>query len=176
MAKHLFALAFLFCSMTVFPQAMTLKDGKQYPATEAWDFLCENYALTGISNIQIAKTEKGGSLKITMQTTEPSYYIGGVAYVYLSDNTIIVCTDKNLRENKDGQTTAWYSFSAVEMNKLKTTNIESVRFNIRGNPKKFSSQIGTFTAFNKKTYFSVRENKPAVFETAAQISALYKQP
>lgn len=176
MTKRLFALTLLLFCVSAFSQTMTAKDGKQYPATESWDFLCENYALTGTAKIQAAKTEKGGLLQITVQTTDASYYIGGVVYVYLNDNTIIVCTDKNQRLTNDNATTAWYTFSAVEMEKLKKTNIESIRFNIRGNPKKFGSQIGNFTAANKKTYFSIRENKPAQFETAAEIGALYHRP
>jgi hypothetical protein len=154
---------------------MTLKDGKQTPATPAWDFVCENYAFTGKACIQIAKAEKVGMLKITIDTTDPGFFIGGVVYVYLKDQTALVCTDKRLHENKDGKTWAWYSFSAIEMNKLKTTDIESIRFNIRGNAKKFSSQTGNLTAVNKKSYFSVTNNKPAIYETAAAISALYQQ-
>jgi len=173
--KHLFAFIFLLFSSTFLAQEiMTLKDGRQIPATAQWDFICENYALTGISKIQISKNEKGGLLKITVNTTDPSFFIGGVTYVYLADLTALVCTDKNIRENKDGQMTAWYSFTASEMSKLKTTNIESIRFNIRGAAKKFSSQTGNFTAINKKAYFSVRENKPAKHETASEIAALYQ--
>lgn len=172
--KHLFAYTAFFISVCAFPQQMTDFKGKTYPATETWDFLCENYALTGIAKIQVAPTEKGGLLKISVSTTDASYFIGGVTYIYLEDNTIIVCTDKGMRENKDNVATGWYSFSAVEMNKLKTTTIASIRFNIRGNPKKFTSQIGNFTAVNKKTYFSVRENKPEKYPTTLQISALYK--
>lgn len=168
--KHLFVLLFpIFCQAQ---QMMEIK-GKSYPATDKWDFICENYALTGTTEIQIAKSDKGGLLAISTTTTDPAFYIGGVAYVYLSDQTVMVCTDKNLRENKDGKMTAWYHFSAAEMQKLRTTAIESVRFNIRGNAKKFSSQIGNFTAVNKKSYFSTNENKPSAFSTNVQINALY---
>lgn len=174
--KHLFAfIAFLVSTPHFSQEAMTTKDGKQFPATANWDFLCENYALTGIANIQVGKTEKGGLLKIAVKTTDAKFFIGGVIYVYLEDNTIIVCTDKGVRENKDNTTTAWYSFSAVEMNKLKMTNIGSIRFSIRGVPALFSSQIGTFTAVNKKSYFSVRENKPEIYPTANEINALYQK-
>ncbi len=170
--KHLFVLLLLpfLCQAQ---QTMELK-GKSYPATEKWDFICENYALTGTATIQIAKADKGGLLEISTATTDPSFYIGGVAYVYLADQTVMVCTDKNLRENKDGKMTAWYQFSAVEMQKLKTTAIESIRFNIRGNARKFSSQIGNFTAVNKKSYFTTNENKPSHFLTDNQINALYQ--
>jgi len=172
--KHLFVFIILLLSPTFFAQEMMVtKEGKPIPATPQWDFICENYALTGIAKIQIAKSEKGGQLKITVQTTDPAYFIGGVLYVYLDNQTALVCTDKGIRENKDGQTSAWYSFSAAEMAKLKATNIESIRFNIRGASKKFSSQTGNFTAVNKKAYFSLKESKPEKHETAAAIATLY---
>ncbi|MFT3796091.1 hypothetical protein [Flavobacterium sp.] len=175
--KPLFVCIIFLLATPLFSQEMmTTKDGAPIPATETWDFLCENYALTGTAKVQIAKDGKGGVLKIAVQTTDPSFFIGGVAYVYLEDNTIIVCTDKRMRTNKDNVSTVWYTFSTVEMNKLKTTNIGSIRFSIRGNPTKFSSQTGTFTAVNKKSYFSVGENKPETYPTATQITALYHKP
>lgn len=173
--KHLFAFCLLLFSPSIFAQEMmTLKDGKQIAATPQWDFICENYALTGTAKIQIAKNDKGGQLKITVATTDAGFFIGGVVYVYLDDQTALVCTDKGIRENKDGQTSAWYTFSVAEMAKLKKTEIQSVRFNIRGASKTFSSQTGNFTAVNKKSYFSLKDNKPATFETAAAIAALYQ--
>ena len=152
---------------------MTYKDGKQYKATDSWDFICENYALTGNANIQIAKAEKGGVLQISVATTDPSFFIGGSIYVDLEDNTFIICTDKNLRKTTENGTTSWYIFTPTEMAKLKTTAISAIRFYIKGNPQKFSSQIGNFTALNKKAYFSISDRKPEKFETASEISALY---
>lgn len=169
--KHLFVLL-LFPFFCQAQQTMEIK-GKSYPATEKWDFICENYALTGTASIQIAKADKGGVLGISVSATDPGFYIGGVVYVYLSDLSVIVCTDKNLRENKDGKITAWYHFSAAEMQKLKATAIESIRFNIRGNTSKFSSQTGNFTAVNKQSYFSTGENQPLRFPTDHQTKALY---
>lgn len=175
--KHiLFLFLFFAFSKTTFGQEkMTYKGSKQYPATASWDFICENYALTGITKVQIAKTDKGGTLKLAMQTTDSTFNIVGTVYIYLSDNSIIVCSDKGIRENIGDQIISYYSFSEIEINKLKKTDIESLRFNIKGNQKRFSSQTGNFTAFNKKVSFKTDDTKiNRIYNTAQEISALYK--
>jgi hypothetical protein len=61
------------------------------------------------------------------------------------------------------------------MSKLKTTNIQSIHFNINGKPKNFSSQLGNFTALNKINYFATAFDKSKKsFDTAREIKALYK--
>lgn len=155
-------------------EVLHFKGSKPYRATNSWDFISENYALTGITTIQIAKTEQGGILKLAVATTNPTFNIAGVVYVYLTDNTIIVCSDKGIRENIENQIVSYYSFSPSEMLKIKTTDIQSIRFNIKGNPSKFSSQIGNFTAVNRKTYFStVADKTKKNYDTATEINALY---
>ncbi|SCX92764.1 hypothetical protein [Flavobacterium caeni] len=172
--KHLFAcIAFLFTPLVI-GQHMTLKDGNKIPATAEWEFICENYALTGVAFVQIGKAEKGGWLQITAAATDARFYIGGVVYVYLDDHTALVCTDKLLRQNKDGQMTAWYFFTDAEIARLKKSNIQSIRFNVRGTASSFSSQTGNFTAVNKKTYFSVGQHRPQEHETAAALYQLYQ--
>ncbi|KIA86207.1 hypothetical protein [Flavobacterium sp. AED] len=149
--------------------------GRSYHATNSLDFICENYALTGIAAIQIAKTENGGILKLAVATTNPTFNISGVVYVYLTDNTIIICSDKGIRENIENKIVSYYTFSPLEMNKMKITDIQSIRFNIKGNASKFSSQIGNFTAVNRKTYFSTASDKTKKnYDTATQITTLYQ--
>lgn len=175
--KHKFLLLlFIALSKTAFGQEiMTYKGSKQYPATASWNFICENYALTGITKVQIAKSDKGGLLKLATQTTDSSFNIEGTVYIYLSDNSIIVCSDKGIRENTGNQIISYYSFSEIEMNKLRKRDIESLRFNIKGNQKKFSSQTGNFTASNEKVSFKTDNAKTnRIYNTAQEISALYK--
>ena len=156
-------------------ETMLLKDGKQLPATATWDFISENYALTGNAKIQIAKAAKNGILKLSAETTDLNFFIGGTVYVYLSDYSVITCTDKNIRDRKENNSIAYYSFTPSEMNILKKTDIQSIRFNIRGNPQQFSSQIGNFTAVNKKSFFSgFGKEEKNIFETAEEIALLYK--
>ena len=134
-------------------ETMTV-NSKSYSATPTWNFICENYAYSGLTQIQIAQTEKGGLLKITVETTNPSYIIAGSLYVDLADMSAIICTDKNLREIDGNKIIAYYSLTGTEMNRLKKTEILSVRYAIKGKSNKFSSQTGHFTAINKKTYFA----------------------
>ncbi len=173
-SKKLLLFLMLFISANSFAQGfMTFVDGKKYPSTTSWDFICEKYALTGKTNIQIGKADKGGVMQISVDTTDPAFYIGGTIYVDLEDNSVIVCTDKNLRQATTNGTRSWYIFTPSEMNKLKTINISGVRFYIKGSQQKFSSQTGNFTAINKKAYFSTSELKVEKFETASEINSLY---
>ena len=166
-----------FCvTISVFGQEiMTFKDGQQYPATTSWDFICENYMLGGLLNVQVGKTEKGGLLQLSVPVSDNSFYIGGTVYLFLEDNSIITCTDKGFRQNKPGLATSWYSFSIAEMNRLKTSAIINVRFAIKGKENRFTSQAGHFITWNRKSYYKlglkpVRNN----FETETAISSLYQ--
>lgn len=175
MYQKLFIILFSFISAVVSGQELMIHKGsKSYSATPTWDFISENYALTGITKVQIAKTEKGGTLKLAVETTNPTFTIAGIVYVYLTDNTIITCSDKNNKERVGNQIVSYYLFSNLEMNKLKTADIQSIHFGIKGYAKEFNSQIGNFTALNKKSYFStVFDKTKKSFDTALAIKLLY---
>jgi len=156
-------------------EMFTTPDGKQYKATKTWNFICENYALTGILKTQIAKSDKGGILKIAIDVTDAEMYIGGTVYVYLEDFTIITCTDKGIRQNSGKEAIGFYSFSATEMNRLKASPIKDIRFFIKGKETAFSNKIGNFTAKNKINYFdgydkTIRNS----YETEIEIRSLYQ--
>ncbi|HOZ74140.1 MAG TPA: hypothetical protein PLS51_00550 [Flavobacterium sp.] len=155
-------------------QTLTLK-GKTYPATDSWDFICEQYALSGSAQVQIAKTEKGGLLQLSVETANTANVISGTVYVFLADHSTITCSDKGIREIKDGQIMGYYMFTAAEINKLKTVEIASIHFNIKGNGQRFNSQLGNFTAVNRKTYFATAFDKSKKsHDTAVAISKLYQ--
>ena len=163
-------------SKPAFSQELTATNvSKQQPTTAIWNFICENYILTGVAKVQVAKTDKGGTLKLAVETNDPAFIISGAVYIYLVDNSIITCSDKGIRENIDNQIISYYTFSGLEMTKLKKTNIQSLRFNINGNKKKFSSQLGNFTALNKQKYFvTANDSSKKSFDTALEITTLYK--
>ncbi|MFI0491479.1 hypothetical protein [Flavobacterium sp.] len=165
---------FFVISKPAFSQELiATKVSKQQSTT--WDFICENYVLTGIAKVQVIKTDKGGTLKLAIETNDPTFIISGTVYIYLADSSIIICSDKGIRENMGNQIISYYSFSALEMNKLKKTDIQSLRFNINGTRKKFSSQIGNFTALNKQKYFvTANDSSKKNFDTAQEIASLYK--
>jgi hypothetical protein len=61
------------------------------------------------------------------------------------------------------------------MTRLKTTEIQSIHFNIKGKTNEFSSQLGNFTAVNKKSYFATAFDKSKkTYDTTLAMQALYK--
>lgn len=152
---------------------ITVNGSKPYPATQNYTFICEKYAFTGEADVQIAKTDKGGILKITVATANDKARIAGGVYVDLANGDVIACTDKNSKESADGKTTSYYYFTPAEFLKLKKTDIYAIRFIIAGGPTTFGNQTGYFTAVNKRNYFSTSYDKSKKsFDTAKEISVL----
>ncbi|PIF34760.1 hypothetical protein CLU81_5423 [Flavobacterium sp. 9] len=154
-------------------EKMIVNNSKPFPATQNYTFICEKYAFTGEANVQIAKTDKGGILKVTVSTANDKARIAGGLYVDLANADVIPCVDKNVKESSDGKTSAYYYFTPAEFAKLKKTDIYAVRFIISGGPNTFGNQTGYFTAYNKMNYFSTAYDKSKKsFDTAKEISLL----
>jgi hypothetical protein len=173
----LILMLFLWCIS--FPQIWCQEssitfNSKSYPSTPIWNFMCDNYILSGITSIQIAKTENGGWLKIGIESNNPSFTISGNLYVDLKDFSAIICKDKAYRSVEGNQIVSYYTFTTAEMNRLQKIDIESVRFFINGKKTSFSSQTGYFTAVNKKKYFhTTYDYTIKEFETASSIRSLF---
>ncbi|WP_017498524.1 hypothetical protein [Flavobacterium sp. WG21] len=155
-------------------QTVSIKGSKPFPATTNYTFICEKYVFTGETEVQIAKTDKGGVLKLSIGISNDKTQISGGVYVDLVNGDVIACVDKNIKETLDGKTTAYYYFTPAEMVKLKKTDIKAIRFIIKGNnTAAFGDQTGYFTALNKMAYFSTAFDKSKkTFDTAAAISVL----
>jgi hypothetical protein len=154
-------------------ETMSIKGSKPFPATQTYTFICEKYVYTGEANVQIAKTDKGGVLKLTIGTTSDKTKISGGLYVDLANGDVIPCVDKNSNETVEGKTSSYYYFTLAEMVKLKKNDIKGIRFIITGSSNAFGDQTGYFTASNKMTYFSTAFDKTKKsFDTATAISAL----
>ena len=168
-----FLLLLLLSTFADAQETMSVKGSKAYQATQNYTFICERYAFSGETNVQIAKTEKGGILKLSIATANAEARISGGVYVDLVNGDVIACVDKNVKETADGKTTSYYYFTPAEMVKLKKADIQDIRFIVTGNSKSFGNQTGYFTAVNKIAYFSTAYDKSKkTFDTAAAISAL----
>lgn len=167
---------FLLLLLSTFANAqetITVNGSKPFPATQKYTFICEKYAFTGETKVQIAKTDKGGILKLTIATANDKARIAGGLYVDLANADVIACTDKNVKEAADGTTTAYYYFTPSEFLKLKKTDIYAIRFIIAGGPNNFGNQTGYFTTYNKMNYFSTAYDKSKKsYDTAKEISVL----
>jgi hypothetical protein len=171
------SMLFLWCISTSQmwgQESSILINSKSYPSTPIWNFMCDTYVLTGITTIQIAKTEKGGCLKIGIETSNPSFTISGNLYVDLKDFSTILCTDKGIREMVENQIISYYTLTSAEMSRLQKVDIESIRFFINGKKTSFTSQTGYFTAMNKKKFFhTTYDFTSKQYETALSIRSLF---
>lgn len=177
-SKFAFILLF-FVTIPIFAQeTMTAKDGKEYKATTNWTFSCEDYVYSGILEVQLARTEKGGLLKLGVDVSKETFYIGDTVYIILEDGSFITCTDKGIREMKGKKTIAYYFLTTSEMAKLKSIPLTNVRFRIKGVEDTFSSKIGFFMATNKKSNIKTSnyadEKNSNTFDTKSEINLLYK--
>ncbi|MFB9080400.1 hypothetical protein ACFFLS_19890 [Flavobacterium procerum] len=171
--KLSFLFALLFINFTNAQESISVKGSAPFPATKTYTFICEKYAYTGEIDVQIAKTDKGGILKLTITTANNQAKIAGGVYVDLTNGDVIACTDKNVKESADGTTTSYYYFTPAEWQKLRKTDIYAVRFIIAGGPNNLGSQTGHFTAYNRMNYFSTAFDKSKkTFDTAKEISTL----
>ena len=142
-------------------------------STSVWNFLCERYAYSSYLEVQISKTATGGLLTLGLESAANTTNISGTTYLFLHNNTVITCTDKNKRSTEGSKIISYYTLNAAEMKLVQQHRIDYIHFNIKGNSKSFSGQLGNFTALNKRSYFGkdTPEN-PNYFDTAADCKAL----
>jgi hypothetical protein len=93
----------------------------------------------------------------------------------LADHSTITCSDKGIREVSDGQIISTYLFTEAEMNKTQNGRncLDPLQHQRKG--QRFNSQLGNFTAVNRKVYFATAFDKSKKsHDTAAAISKLYQ--
>lgn len=173
MLKFFTSLILLLISSLTFAQGkMVLIDKSSIDATEFWDFSVEKYAYSGNLKVQIGKNETNGTLLLQIETSNPTYYIGGTVYLFLEDGNVITCTDKNKRTSSDKTVQSYYNLTASEINLLKNNKLTDVRFKIIGTESQFSSPTGFFKAQNKIINFSAKDLN---YDTVSAITKLFKK-
>lgn len=173
MHKTLALLLFsLVISTATFAQErMNLINKKTLPATNTWSFLNDSYSYDGIVDVQIGNNGKGGTLLLQVKVSDPSFYIGGNAYLFLENGNVITCTDKNLKSHSGTMAEAYYLLTPGEIQLLKKTKITDVLFKINGKATPFSSPTGFFTAHNKIRDYALPD---ATYDTVAAIHQLFR--
>ena len=172
MKKHLIYIVFLLFSLKAISQNIIYKGNKTFPATDQWSFECSIEAGVGNLDVQIAKNENGGYLKLAVYSNSNWNYIGGNVLVFLEDGSMITCTDKGTRDEVDGKSVALYSFTNSEMEKLKELDILQIRFIIKAKPGVYGSNAGNYTAKNIKSK-SFLNDEIEYFDTSESVTLLY---
>lgn len=174
MNKQIAYIIILLFSLNCISQNTIYKGNKSFSATEQWVFECSLEAGIGNLDVQIAKNENGGYLKLGIYLNDNWNYIGGNVSVFLEDGSIITCTDKGTRDEVDGKSIALYSFTNSEMEKLKELDILKIRFIIKAKPGVYGSNSGNYTAKNIKSK-SFLNDEVEYFDTSESVKLLYEE-
>lgn len=166
-----FLILSLLCTSSIFSQQkMTLSDQKIIPATEIWKFYSDSYSYSGNMDLQIGNNSKGGTLLLQIESSEPTFFIGGMVYLFLEDGNVITCTDKNVRSISGKMIQSYYILTPLEINLLKKNKLTDVRFRINGKSTQFSSPTGFFTAHNVIKSFGMPDK---TYDTTTEIKQVF---
>lgn len=105
------------------------------------------FAKDGINNIIVVSTKIVSTVRIS-----------GKLIIYLDDGTVISCIDRGIKDNVDDIATTVYQLTRSELNKMKKSNINTIRYQIKCE-ECFSNPLteGNYSASNKdelKTKFT----------------------
>jgi|Laugresubdmm15sn_1035100.scaffolds.fasta_scaffold02667_1 hypothetical protein len=168
-------LIFYFFTLGISAQETLKFKNKVYSASTVWNFYCDEYAYSSKLKVQIAKAENSAILKLSIDTSNENLFIGNKILIVLNDGNLIYCADKNMREGFGEEKATYYLLTNFEINQLKKSDIENIRFQIIGNESKFSSKTGYFSA-SKKQAFEENENKIDIVKTSVDVKSLFKTP
>lgn len=167
--RYLFIL-FLTSTSALAQETMVLSNQKTLPATSSWEFVCPTYEYAGKATIQIGNNGNGGTLRIDLQVSDATFYIGGTVYLFLEDGNVITCTDKNVRSVSGKFIQSYYILTPSEISLLKKNKLTDVRFRVYGHQTQFSSPTGFFTSQNKIKTFGFPDK---YYDTMGEIKQLF---
>jgi hypothetical protein len=81
-------------------------------------------------NLLFAKDGEKGLLVVSSKLVS-TVRISGKLIIYLDDGTVITCIDSSIKDNVDDIATSAYYLTNEELNKLKKSNINTIRYIIK---------------------------------------------
>lgn len=102
---------------------------KTYACTETYRL---EKAFTSKSNLGVVFIKDGekGMIAVTTDAHLGSRRIKGKLMIYLDNNTIITCLDRNKFDIVNDEATTIYYLTKDEINKLQNSNISSIRYTV----------------------------------------------
>ena len=90
---------------------------------------------------------------------------------------MITCSDKGIRDHVDQKSIVLYVLTLAEIEKMKSLNIQKIRFTIKAKQGVYGGDTGNYTAENKKNlyggYSLDGEKVKNYYETSEEITALF---
>lgn len=133
----------------IFSQNVFVIGNKNYKATEKIPF--ENSGEDKYLEVAIGKDNESGFLILSCQSTT-GVLIKGKAIIYLDNGTVITCLDKGIRDFVNQTATSVYKLTLSELETLKKSNINSIRFSLKCSDCAYSTEQGDFVSTNPYKY------------------------
>ncbi len=145
----IFLTATLFITLTTTGQDFFFIGENSYPCTETFT-LKSNSDDPDVDDLSILFGKDGTKGVFLVSTkTVSTVRISEKLIIYLDDGTVISCIDKGINDNVDDITSSAYYLTDEELIKMKNSNINKVRYEIRCAECFMSPMEGTFSASNK---------------------------
>lgn len=126
----IFLTAILFITLSSIGQDFFFIKEKSYPCTETFT-LQSNSDDSDINDLKVlfGKDGKVGVFIVSIKTYS-TRRISGKLIIYLDDGTVISCIDREIKDNVDDIASTAYQITNEELIKMKSSNINKVRFTI----------------------------------------------
>jgi len=171
MAKFLITLVFLCFYNISYGQNTFFLGRQKFPATERISFKMRADGHYGLDCI-IAKKEQGGIIALSTESMT-GVLIRGTTYLYLEDGNIITLIDRKIYDQVDNISSTVFYLTESEMNTLRSTNINKIRFSLKCGNCISSSEQGNFSAENK--FIDIESfGMESTNEIPAKVEALYE--
>lgn len=131
--KHLYNILLFICLATNAHSQNNIYVGTaKFNATYTWTFEINGGWIQGDGEVTFAKRTGGGMLLVSVKDFNGN--IKGDLFVYLQDGSVIKCIDRNIKDNVDHYSMAVYYLTTSEIEKLKKSDIDDIRFTVNKYP------------------------------------------
>jgi hypothetical protein len=145
----LFLSVMLVFNLTIYGQDFFFLGEKSYPCTEAFTLQTSSEDLDDNDlKVLFGKDGTNGVIIVSLKTYS-TRRISGKFYIYLDDGTVISCIDRGVKDNVDDIASSVYQLTDEELSKMKSSNINMVRFTIEC--------VGCYLPMHAKNYTASNE-------------------
>ena len=140
--------ATLVIALTAKGQNLFFIGENSYPCTETFT-LQSNSDEYYINDLNVLFAKDGKTALFVVSTETIDVLIRGKLVIYLDDGTVITLTDKGNYDYVDKIASAVYYLTNEELNKMKNSNINTVRYSLEEEDNGVTPFGGNFSASNK---------------------------
>lgn len=157
-----------------FGQNLFFIGNNAYPCTETFT-LKSNSKFQGYDlDVLIAKDNQKGLLALSTQVMGGGIRIKGQTIIYLDDGSVITCFDNDIYDFVDNVATTVYYLTGKEIEKIKNSNINTIRFSLKCYNCSMSTEEGDFSASNKDSGYG--HSKKERTNVPSLVAKLWKSP